>query len=157
MDDLSIARALHVAALVHWIGGVSMVTLVLLPRLPTLEPVADRLRRFELIEGRFAKQARISTFVAGASGAWMVYRLDAWDRFADLRFWWLHAMVLVWAVFTLMLFVLEPLFLHKRFREHAMRDPDRTFRVMYRFHIALLIVVTVTIVAGVLGAHGALY
>jgi uncharacterized membrane protein len=31
MDDLTLARALYVLALMHWIGGVSMVTLVLLP------------------------------------------------------------------------------------------------------------------------------
>jgi uncharacterized membrane protein len=30
-DDMIIARALHVLALVHWIGGVSFVTLVILP------------------------------------------------------------------------------------------------------------------------------
>lgn len=29
--DLTIARVLHVLAIVHWIGGVCMVTLVLLP------------------------------------------------------------------------------------------------------------------------------
>ena len=32
MDDVTVARALHVLAVVHWIGGVAIVTLVILPR-----------------------------------------------------------------------------------------------------------------------------
>ncbi len=31
IDDITIARALHVLAVVHWIGGVSFVTLIVLP------------------------------------------------------------------------------------------------------------------------------
>ena len=41
MDDVTIARALHVLAVVLWIGGVGLVTTVLLPllrRLPDLTP-----------------------------------------------------------------------------------------------------------------------
>jgi uncharacterized membrane protein len=157
MDDLSIARALHVVAVVHWIGGVSMVTLVLLPGLLRAVPAAERLKLFELIEGRFAFQARISTLVAGASGFWMTYRLSAWDRFGEARFWWMHAMVAIWAIFTIILFVAEPLFLHRWFHERATRDPEGSFRLVLRLHVVLLSVTLVTVAAGVLGAHGALY
>jgi hypothetical protein len=156
MDDLTVARALHIAALVHWIGGVAMVTLVLLPAIMQTVPAGDRLRIFEAIEGRFARQARLSTLVAGSSGLWMVHRLAAWDRFFDPRFWWLDAMVAVWAVFTAMLFVAEPLFLHRWLREHTTRDPEGTFSLVFRLHIALLAIGAATIIAGVLGAHGAL-
>jgi uncharacterized membrane protein len=31
MDDVNIARALHIAAVVIWIGGVAMATTVVLP------------------------------------------------------------------------------------------------------------------------------
>lgn len=157
MDDLTIARALHVLAVVHWIGGVSMVTLVLLPGLIRAVPAKERLALFELIEGRFAFQARISTLVAGASGFWMTHRLAAWDRFVDPHFWWMHAMVAIWAIFTVVLFVAEPLFLHKWFHNRAERDPEGTFRLVLRLHVVLLTLSLVTVVAGVLGAHGALY
>ncbi len=157
MDDLTIARALHVLAIVHWIGGVSMVTLVLLPGLIRTVPASERLTLFELIEGRFAFQARISTVLAGASGFWMTHRLAAWDRFADPRFWWMHAMVAVWAIFTVVLFLAEPLFLHRWFHERATRDPDGTFRLVLRLHVVLLTASLVTVAAGMLGAHGALY
>jgi hypothetical protein len=116
----------------------------------------ERLALFEQIEGRFAFQARISTVIAGASGFWMTYRLAAWDRFADPRFWWMHAMVAVWAIFTFVLYVGEPLFLHRWFHERARRDPDGTFQLVLRLHIVLLTLSLVTVAAGVLGAHGAL-
>jgi len=157
MDDLTIARALHVLAVVHWIGGVSMVTLVLLPGLIRAVPAAERLELFEMIEGRFAFQARISTLAAGASGFWMTHRLAAWDRFADPGFWWMHAMVAIWAIFTFVLFVAEPLFLHRWFHAWAIRDPDGTFRLVLRLHGILLALSLVTVAAGILGAHGALY
>lgn len=157
LDDLTIARALHILAIVHWLGGVSMVTLVLLPGLIRTVPAADRLALFEQIEGRFAAQARISTLVAGVSGLWMTYRLAAWDRFADPGFWWMHAMVAVWAIFTIVLFVAEPLVLHRWFHDRALRDPDGTFRLVRRLHIVLLTLSAVTIAAAVLGAHRALY
>ena len=42
MDAHVLARVLHVLAVVHWIGGVAMVALVILPQLRAL-PAADAL------------------------------------------------------------------------------------------------------------------
>lgn len=153
MDDIALARAIHVVAIVHWIGGVSMVTLVLLPGLIRAVPADERLAMFELIEGRFARQARISTLVAGASGLYMTHRLGAWDRFLDPAFAWMHAMVLIWAIFTFVLFIAEPLFLHRWFHERATRDPVGSFRLVLRLHVVLLTASLLTIGASVLGAH----
>ena len=155
MDDITFARALHVLAIVHWIGGVSFVTLTLLPGLTHSAPAAQRLDLFEMIEGRFAFQARISTLLAGATGFYMTHRLDAWARFAEPRYWWMHAMTAIWAIFTIVLFVAEPLFLHRWFRERAMRDPDGTFRIVQRLHMVLMTASLVTVAGAVLGAHGA--
>ena len=119
MDVITIARALHVAAIVHWIGGVAMVTLVILPAIRRNAPPEQRLPLFEAIEGRFAGQARISTLIAGLSGLYMTHQMNDWDRFLEPGFWWMHAMVAVWLIFTLMLFVAEPLFLHRWFHERA--------------------------------------
>ena len=156
MDDLTIARALHVLAIVHWIGGVSLVTLVLLPGLMRAVPAEDWRHLFEMIEGRFAFQARISTLVAGATGFYMTHRLDAWDRFADPAFWWMHAMTAVWAIFTFVLFVAEPLFLHRWFGRRASAAPEETFTRVLRMHRILLTLSLVTVAASVLGAHGAI-
>ncbi len=157
MDDISIARALHVLAIVHWIGGVTMVTGVLLPGLTRNVAPAERLRLFEMIEGRFALQARFSTLLAGLTGFYMTHRLAAWDRFLDPALWWMHLMVLVWVMFTIVLFVAEPLFLHRWFHERASRDPEGTFRLVQRLHIVLLTLSLIAVAGAVLGSHGALY
>ena len=52
MDDVTIARALHVLGVIHWIGGLAMVTLVILPPTARLADPADRLAKFETIERR---------------------------------------------------------------------------------------------------------
>jgi len=156
MDDISIARALHVLAIVHWIGGVAMATLVLLPSLMRSVPAPERLALFERIEGRFGRQARVSTLIAGVSGFYMTQRLAAWDRFADASFWWMHAMLAVWVIFTVVLFIAEPLFLHRWFHERAVRDPEGTFLLVWRMHTVLLSVSLLAVGGAVLGAHGAL-
>lgn len=156
MDPIAAARALHVLAIVHWIGGVAMVTLVILPGVMQRVPPAERLRLFEEIEGRFAWQARVSTLLAGASGFYMLHIYDMWSRLTGVGGWWLIAMIAIWAVFSVVLFVAEPLFLHRWFHERAQADPDGTFRLVMRMHRLLLTLSLVTVAAGVLGAHGAL-
>ncbi len=157
MDDLAIARALHVLAIVVWIGGVAMVTSVILPAVRRMAKPNERIAFFESIERRFAFQARVSTLLAAATGFYMVYRLELWDRFLDAQYWWMHAMVAVWAVFTLVLFVLEPLVLHRVFNERAQRDPEGTFRLVERLHWVLLTLSLVTTLGAVAGVHGAFF
>lgn len=156
MDSEVIARALHVLALVHWIGGVSMVTLVILPAVRRLARPEDRMATFEAVEHRFAAQARVSTQMAGLSGLWMLWQTDGWWRLADPGQWWVILMLAVWAVFTVVLFVAEPLVLHAWFHRAAKRDPEGTFTRVLRLHRVLLAVSLLAVGAGVLGAHGGL-
>src|SRR5581483_9689260 len=126
-DGLTLARAVHVLAIVHWIGGVSAVTTIVLPHARRLGDATAALDAFESFERRFARQARVSILLAGLSGLYMLDALDAWDRFRDPAFWWLHLMVAVWFVFAAMVYAIEPLFLHHRFRAFALSDPGRAF------------------------------
>lgn len=153
-ERLALARALHVAAVVLWIGGVAFVTTVLLPAIRRTAKPAERLDLFERIEGRFAWQARVTTLVAGATGFLLLYWLDGWQRYQMASFWWIHAMTLVWVLFTLMLFVLEPLVLHRWFRTRAAEDPEGTFARIERMHWLLLTVSIVTLLGAVAGSHG---
>lgn len=157
MDDVALARVIHVLAVVLWIGGVAMVTTVLLPAVRRFKEPAERVAFFEMVERRFANQARVTTLLVGLTGLHMVVRLDLWDRFADPAYWWMHAMVAVWAIFSLMLFVLEPLFLHRWFLRRAERAPDSTFALIARLHWTLLTLSIVTIAGAVAGAHGWLW
>lgn len=153
MMDLAITRVLHVLGVVLWIGGVAMVTTVLLPAARRLKTPQERIVFFETIESGFARQARITTLVTGASGLYLVHRLDLWDRFMHVQFWWMHLMVLVWALFTLVLFVLEPL-LHDWLMGRASRDPEATFTMISRLHWMLLGLSLAAVAGAVAGTHG---
>ncbi len=157
LDPLTLARAVHVLAIVHWIGGVSVVTTIVLPQARRMADPAAALQVFEAFERRFARQARISILLAGLSGLYMLHALDAWDRFRDASFWWLHLMVAVWLVFAVMIYALEPLFVHERFGRLTLAEPGRAFSLAIRLHAGALAVSALTIAAGVLGTHGALY
>ncbi|MBX9606772.1 MAG: hypothetical protein K2Y51_11155 [Gammaproteobacteria bacterium] len=154
LGEFVLARALHVLGVVLWIGGVAFVTLVLLPGLRQYGAAGERMALFERLEGGFARQARATTLLTGLSGLWLVHQLHAWSRFADGRYWWMHAMVAVWLLFTLMLFVLEPWFLHRWFNARAAHDPVGTFRLLEGLHCFLLTVSLVTVAGAAAGSHG---
>ena len=101
------------------------------------------------MEKRFAPQARASVALAGLSGLYITGRLDAWSRLASPSFWWMHAhaMVGVWLVFAIMLFVLEPFVLHRRL-EHAIAAGASSF------HRVMLGLSFVTILGAFGGSHG---
>ena len=153
MDDFILARALHVVAVLLWIGGLAFVTLVTIPTIRRSHPPAERLAAFHRVEGRFAPQAGVWVLLAGASGLWMAWRADLWDRFADPRFWWMHAMVALWLLFAVMLFVIEPLVLHHRMA--ASPAPERDFVRLERAHWVLLALSLVTVFGASAGSHGA--
>jgi uncharacterized membrane protein len=156
IDDLTLVRAIHVLALVHWIGGVAAVTTIVLPRARALSDTKHAILAFEDFERRFAQQVRWSILLVGLSGLYMLYRLDAWDRFREASFWWLHLMVAVWLVFAIMVYALEPLVIHRLFHRFALQNKDRAFAMAMRLHAVALLVSAIAIVAGLLGAHGAL-
>jgi hypothetical protein len=74
-----------------------------------------------------------TTLLAGLSGFYMVHRLDLWSSFSSLAYWWLDAMALVWLLFTLMLFVAEPLFLDRWLQNRARVAPDMGILAASRF------------------------
>lgn len=154
MNEVTLARVLHVLGVVLWIGGVALVTTVLLPAARTFKTAAERVAFFEIIEHRFAWQARVTTLLTGLTGFYLIERLDAWGRFSVPGYWWMHGMLLVWAIFTLMLFVLEPLVLRRLFLKRAATHPEQVFRLIQRMHWVLLTLSLVTVAGAVAGSHG---
>ena len=154
MDKYALARVIHVVAVVLWIGGVAMVTTVLIPSIRKMKSGADQIELFERLESRFSWQAKITTLLAGVSGFYMLNYIDAWNRYTEPKFWWTHAMTMVWLIFMLVLFVAEPLFLHKLFKKHAPKDPVKTFAIVQRLDLVLLAVSLVTMAGAVAGSHG---
>ncbi|MDX1752090.1 MAG: hypothetical protein R3259_02815 [Salinimicrobium sediminis] len=153
MDYLTLARVLHVLAVVLWIGGVAMVTTVIIPAVKRMSSKEEQMETFEKIEGRFSLQAKITTVLTAMTGFYMLH-LYGWDRLLYLRFWWIHAMILIWLLFTVILFILEPFFLHKLFRKYATKDAGKAFRIIHRAHWVLLVLSLLTIFGAVAGGHG---
>ncbi|HEX9600975.1 MAG TPA: hypothetical protein VF985_05765, partial [Mariniflexile sp.] len=94
------------------------------------------------------------TLLTGITGFYMLYEMNAWNRYFDYRFWWLHAMTLVWIIFSLILYVLEPLVLHKVFKKYVIKNPEETFGIIHRVHWVLLLLSLITIAGAVAGSHG---
>src|SRR5512146_108219 len=107
MTSLALAIAIHVLAVIWWIGGLAFVTTVVLPTLRAGK-VSDPGSSFRIIEERFAPQARVAVLLVGLSGLFMLARLDLWAWFIEARYWWLDAMALFWLLFAIVLFVIEP-------------------------------------------------
>ena len=147
MLRFDILLAIHVLGVVWWIGGVAMVTATLLPIFNRL-PEPERIQRMRELERRFANQARAAVVLVGISGFWM---LGITGGLARLRFaygWWIDLMLLVWVVFTVMLFVAEPLRVPAKIG--LARKPGRFLAL----HAMLLTLALLAIACGVIGARG---
>ena len=153
-EIITLARIIHILAVVIWIGGVAMVTIVLIPAIRKLTSKEDQVNTFEQIEGRFASIAKIMTLLTAISGFYMIDKLNAWNRYLDFRYWWIHAMTLVWLIFSIILFILEPFVLHKLFKKYTENNPEATFNIMHRLHWFLLLLSLITIAGAVAGSHG---
>lgn len=149
-----LSRVVHVLGVVFWIGGVAFVTTVLLPSIREVKDTDNRLALFEQLEGKFGFQAKIATVVTGLSGFYMLSVMDAWHRYQEIQFWWVHLMTLIWIIFTLVLFVLEPLVLHRWFRKQALKNSDKTFLIIHRMHKVLLVLSLLAVAGAVSGSHG---
>ena len=150
---LSLARALHVLGVIWWVGGVAMVTATILPALRNAGLAdAERRRIFGRIRARFVWQARAAVLIVGASGAYLLAYLGGIARLrSGPAGWWIDLMIVTWAVFALLLFVLEPLGLMKR---TGIATKPLAFLLM---HALLLVLALVTVASGVIWAHGGIY
>jgi len=153
-EYFTLARVLHVLAVILWIGGVAMVTTVIIPAVKKIASKEEQLNTFEELEGRFAIQAKITTLITGITGFYMMYELDAWDRYLDIKYWWVHGMTIMWFIFTLVLYVLEPLLLHKLFKKQVDKNPEKAFAIIHRAHWVLLLLSLITTAGAVAGSHG---
>lgn len=152
-SSYTIAKTFHILGITLWIGGVAFVTFILIPAIRKLDNIENQYTFFEKIEHKFAWQARLTTAMTGISGFFLIYELDIWSRFLTIKFWWMHSMVIVWFLFTLMLFVIEPLFLHKYFLEQSQVNPVKLMSKVYKLHLILIFISLVTIAGAMLGSH----
>jgi len=152
-NDFVLAKALHVIAVVIWIGGVAFVTTVLIPAIRKTQSPEVRLQIFEILESKFSFQAKFTTLLAGLSGFYMLHIMNGWASMS----WWIYLMIFVWAIFTVVLFVLEPMFLHQWFLKQAAINNEKSFLILQIMHIVLLTISLLAVSGGVAGAHGFLF
>ena len=157
LERYAFARVVQILGAGLWIGSVALETTVLLTAIKRLKSAAEQISTFELIESRFAWQARVTTLLTGLSGDYLLYYTDVWNRYTDLRFWWLHAMTIGRVMFIVILFALEPLILHRWFVDRAKIDSVRTLTLVHRFPVALLALSLVAIAGSVAGSHGSFW
>src|SRR5262249_34583578 len=148
-----VARIVHVLAVVVWVGGVWFVTAVVLLAVRK-KPPQDWLVEINCVENPFALQDRFAVLLALLNGLYMLYRYSLWDRFVDARYWWMHLMVAVWLLFAVLLFVLEPLVVHRVIDRRASAAPGATLTLMLRFHAVMLALALLAIFTAIGGAHG---
>jgi uncharacterized membrane protein len=153
MTGLTVSLVLHVLGVVIWIGGVAMVTTVIIPAARKLKRPEEQIALFTLVEHRFAWLARGAVLIVGLSGVDMVQRLRLWSVLDSLSYWWLCAMVLVWLVFALILFVAEPL-LKTRIEKRMLAAPEHSLARFQLVHWILLLLSALAIAGGVAGSHG---
>jgi uncharacterized membrane protein len=146
-----IARVLHVLSLIIWIGGLATVTTVILPTIHRLDSSEQKAWLFDQVERRFRPQARVAWLIVGATGAYMLAWLGAWARFVNIRYWWMDFMVALWAVFGLILFVVEPLAVGPQVRHQPTQKMLSRFQTLHWALLITSLLVIGTVVAGIYG------
>lgn len=153
---LVVARVLHVLAIVIWIGGIAAVTTVVFPAMRRMDSTEHKVWLFEQVENNFRPQARIAWLIVGLTGLYMLGSMGAWVRFVEPRYWWMHAMVGLWVIFGLMLFIIEPLVVGPHIRRSLASEPHRALARMEALHWLLLGLSLAVIAAVVSGIYGLL-
>ena len=154
MNEFVLARVIHVLCVILWIGGVAMVTTILLPVTINILSEEKRIEFFKRAKKRFAAQARYTTLFTGLSGFYMVHILDGWSRFTEVRYWWMHSMVIIWLFFMFMLYVMEPQIFHNKDKKQAQQNSIKRLIVIQRTHWILLILSLITVAGATAGSHG---
>ena len=154
MDEFALARAIHVVGVVLWIGGVALVTTVVLPILRGKDDPGEAFGLFHRTEKTFIWQARFTTVITGLSGFYMLYLLDGWDRYQSGEYWWVHMMTAIWVIFSLVMFVLEPFVLPKIIGSKVSSNPAIALKRVHAVHWLLTFLSLITIFGAVYGVHG---
>ena len=75
MFGLEIGRILHIPGVVIWIGGLTIVTTVILPAVKKFKAAEERIEFFEMVESKFSVIAKIASLVTRLSGFYMISKL----------------------------------------------------------------------------------
>ena len=152
---LPILIAIHVVGVVIWIGGVAFVTMVIFPMILRMEGSLEKMIFFQGTEHRFAKIAKISVGVVGATGGWLLALTGEWRILFTFAGIGPTLMVIIWTMYVLVLLFEARLF-KLIFRGEAQQDTSKVFARLAGFHWVVLGLSLLAVGAGVWAGHGGL-
>jgi len=149
---------IHLLTVIIWIGGLGFITIIVLPMLIKWDDPLQKALTFQSIEHRFAPIARVYNVITGVTGFVMVY-LTGWHRlYLTTKGIPLLIMTLIWFLWFVMLFGLEPLVVKKMLDRMAnsgvKMEIETIFARMNRMHWVLMMLSLAASIAGIIFAHG---
>jgi uncharacterized membrane protein len=150
---LPLLTAIHVLAVVIWIGGVAFVTIIVFPMIMRMESSFEKMIFFQGIEHRFAKVAKISVVVVGFTGVWILKLTGEWKTLFSVGGIGPTLMVIVWTFYVLVLLFEARLF-KVLFRGEAQQNTSKVFFGLLIFHWVVLGLSLLAIGVGVWSGHG---
>ena len=149
---------IHLLTVIIWIGGLGFITIIVLPMLIKWDDPLQKALTFQSIEHRFAPIARVYNVITGVTGFVMVY-LTGWHKlYLTTKGIPLLIMTLIWFLWFVMLFGLEPLVVKKMLDRMAnsgvKMEIETIFARMNRMHWVLMMLSLAASIAGIIFAHG---
>ncbi|MCC6544173.1 MAG: hypothetical protein IT392_06670 [Nitrospirae bacterium] len=148
---------IHLLTVIIWIGGLSFITIIIIPMLIKWDDPLQKVLTFQRIEHRFAPVARVYNVITGLTGFVMVY-LTGWHKlYLTAKGLPLLIMTLIWLIWFIMLFGLEPLIVKKMLdrmvKSGVKIEIEAVFSRMNAMHWILLTLSLAASVAGIVFAH----
>ena len=154
----TLIHIIHLLTVIIWIGGLSFITIIVIPMLISWDDPLQKVLTFQRIEHRFAPVARIYNIITGVTGFVMVYLTGWYKLYHTAKGLPLLIMTLIWLVWFVMLFGLEPLIVKKMLdrmiKSGVKMEIEAVFARMNKMHWVLLTISLVASVAGIVFAHG---
>lgn len=149
---IPLLTAIHVITIILWIGGVAFVTVNIFPILMRMEDSLEKVRYFQAVENRFARQARLYALIAGITGAVILSLENGWSGLFSKRGLGILVMLLAWLVYVLILTFERNIF--KVLFKDPGQDVSRIFFKLNIFHWFILSVSFLAVFFGVFLGHG---
>ncbi len=148
----------HVLTVIIWIGGLAFVTMLIFPSMYRMTETLQKVLFFQRIEHRFAPLARIYAAITGLSGFGMLFYSGRHSLLFTRAGLFLTIMIIIWVLWVVMLFGLEPIIIRKML-DRMMKgdkklDVDAVFKRMNLMHWILLAVSLTAAGSGIMFARG---